>query len=161
MTRRIARELSAAIRRLIAGVAEKDDLSKEVAEATGALLVYRGWTAGLAVTPEGEVVEYDWEWDRGKVTVPDANWRNVALRTAAQKFPELQDLAPPRPSSAVTCPACDGSGFFYKRVGCGICWQAGWIVLPKDRAAAKRVLAEAAKQQELLRQFEREARRRT
>jgi hypothetical protein len=118
---------------LIAGVIQtaESSMSKEVAEATGALLVYADMGGALAVTPGGEVVYYD--LDRKVTGVPEEKWRIVALRKAAQKFPELRDLAPERPGNAVSCPACAGRGVVLERFDCGACWGAGWVVSPNER----------------------------
>jgi hypothetical protein len=156
MNRRIARDLSAAVRRVTGELAlwtAESSPHKEVAAATGGLPAYLGWTAALVITPEGDVLEY--EYDTGITSVANQNWRTTALTTAARRFHELKDLAPVRPRSAVNCPLCDGHGVLVAllSVGCGTCWGAGWIELPKDRTAAKRLLAEAEEERERLRQL--------
>lgn len=125
-------EVSKKIRELIAGIEKKgeESISKEVAEAAGALLVYAGWGGALAVTPEGEVFLYD--YDTKLRSSPEENWRFFTLMKAARKFPELQDLAPPRPSAAVNCSSCGGRGVLFEKYDCGDCWASGWIV-PRDK----------------------------
>jgi hypothetical protein len=122
-------EISKKIRELIAGAAQGSEasMSKEVAEAAGALLVYAGMGGALAVTPEGGVVLYD--FDERVISAPEEGWQLFALKRAAKKFPELLELAPSRPSAAVNCPSCGGRGVVFDKYGCGDCWGLGWTVL--------------------------------
>jgi hypothetical protein len=88
--------------------------------------VYSDMGGALAITPEGEVLEYDFET---RITaVAEGNWRTAGFTRAARRFPELKDLAPLRPSSAVNCPVCGGCGVIVANIGCGTCWGTGWIV---------------------------------
>jgi hypothetical protein len=133
MNPRVTSEISAAIRRLIADIAQQTEpsIDKEVVEATGELPVYKGWTGALAVTPAGEVIFYDYETKAGESR--DEGWQVLAITKAARRFPELKDLAPPKPSTAVSCPSCGGLGTVFGRFDCGTCWASGWIVLPDKR----------------------------
>lgn len=120
--------MSAAIRRLAEEAAQQSEGSatKEAAHATGSLPVHTDMGGALAVTPDGEVVHYDFE--TGATKAPEENWRIYALAKAARRFPELLDLAPPRPQGAVTCSSCSGLGVVLEGLDCGTCLGLGWTV---------------------------------
>lgn len=79
MSCKVDTDISATIRRLIASAAQKTapSIDREVTQATGGLLVYADMSGALAVTPDGGVVFYD--FDTRVTSVPDENWRGVAL----------------------------------------------------------------------------------
>lgn len=125
MTDLIGRDIGDAIRRLIAA-AEKSEsaVTAEAARATGGLPVHVDMGGALVVTPKGDVVQYDFE--TRATSVPDNKWRTLALSKAARRFSELKDLAPSRPSNAITCPDCGGSGSIHG-TDCFECLGTGWI----------------------------------
>jgi len=103
-------------------------MAKEVLDATGGLPVYAGWVVALAITPDGEVVEYD--WDGKSIQSVQGGWRTFALRRAARRFDVLRSLEPRKPDSAVDCRACGGRGVVTMgglSLDCGVCWGGGWI----------------------------------
>ena len=137
MTSRVSIKTSEAIRRLAAKAAQEPGSSviKEVAQATGALPVHADMGGALAVTPEGDVIQYDFE--TGATSAPEGNWRILALAKAARRFSELRELAPPKPNSAVVCPSCGGRGVTLGNADCGACWGTGWTTLPKSSLCKK------------------------
>jgi hypothetical protein len=80
-------------------------------EQFGALPLYLGWTETLGILPDGRLVRWSTEDEyvglRPIETQLDAN---VALVEGSKKYPALAHLIPQRPSSALTCPACRGTG---------------------------------------------------
>jgi hypothetical protein len=103
----------------------ESSVNRTVADAIGALSVYADMGGALALTPEGEVVQYDFE--NGDTSIPDENMQKFALVRAAQRFAELRDLAPRRPDSATTCPMCAGLGVVVHGMYCGKCSGTGWV----------------------------------
>jgi hypothetical protein len=126
MKSRMSIAARAAIRRLAAEAEQQPEGSatQQAAHATGALPVHTDIGGALAVTPDGEVVLYDFE--KGVASVPEEHWRIYALAKAARRYPELRELAPPRPHDAVTCPSCGGFGFVLESLECGPCLGLGW-----------------------------------
>ena len=98
---------------------------REAATVTGALPVHIEMGGALALTADGDIVQYDFE--TGTTNVPEEVWRIAALVKAARRFPELRDLVPPRPIGAVDCPACGGRGLILGDMDCGTCIATGWI----------------------------------
>jgi|SRR5947209_9111989 len=98
------------------------------------LPLYLGWTAFLAINPEGEIIYMPTE---GEPIVPrvetDPVQRNLALCQGSKRYPELACLIPPKPDGANVCPGCNGTGVHpstsietYKALICR-CGGAGWL----------------------------------
>ena len=123
----VSTKIKDAIRLLTLKAAQEPESSvnRTVAAALGALSVYADMGGALALTPEGEVVHYDFE--NGATTIPDQNMQIFARVRAAQRFPELQELAPQRPDSATSCPICEGRGEIVYGMYCGNCCGTGWV----------------------------------
>jgi hypothetical protein len=131
MSPRVSIKIRDAISRLTAEAARESESSaiKEAARATGALPVHTDMSGALALTSNGDVIQYDFE--TGTTSAPEENWRIAALTKAARRFPELRDLAPPRPNSAVDCPSCSGRGVILGNMDCGTCFGTGWTAQSK------------------------------
>lgn len=122
-------ELAGTIMRLSHEAAVGASLSeaREAAARTGGVPVHADLGGVLVLAPDGSVLHYD--PDSGGVSlVADEHWRILALVKAARKFPELQQLRPPRPKTAVACPPCGGDGVILGGVDCGACSGSGWSV---------------------------------
>jgi hypothetical protein len=81
---------------------------------------------------DGKVVSFnrDEPFDVQVVDVPNAEI--AVLGHAWTKFPELAPLVPVRPSHAIDCPACDGSGAFrhekHPSAFSCYCGGLGWLL---------------------------------
>src|ERR1051325_6294012 len=65
-----------------------------------------------SIRPNGEIVSFPWD-EPHKVDVEnDPRIRNIVLCQGAKKYPELEELIPTRPTDAVECPDCKGTGIF-------------------------------------------------
>ena len=127
MTPPVKTEIKEAIRFLTLKAAQElvSSVNRLVADEVGALAVYADIGGSLALTPEGEVVHYDFE--NGATSVPDENMQKFARVRAAQRFPELRDLAPEKPDNATSCPMCSGRGEILHSMFCGRCLGTGWV----------------------------------
>lgn len=101
----------------------------------GFLPLYVGWSRVLGITPGGEIVEWDPEGAReGIQAASNPYLRRVALAQGAIKYPELAPLLPTRPSEALTCKQCGGSGALADtRLVCE-CGGLGWLLPDEDRS---------------------------
>ena len=76
-----------------------------------ALPLYYGWTAVMALRPDGEAVCIPYENEPGDVEViNDEVQRNLGLFRATKLHPDLRFLIPSRPADARDCPLCRGTG---------------------------------------------------
>jgi len=94
-----------------------------------ALLLIATIGGSLYLTPDGKVLESDWERGDTLIEEKDVGIRNAALVFASRKYPELAALLPQRPASATDCAQCSGLGWL--RLGgrdnvCGDCSGLGW-----------------------------------
>lgn len=129
MNPRLAEEIRALLERTLVGlpVDAATALDKQVALATGGLPVYADIGGAIAITPEGEFRSYDHETTEVSASV-DAKWRRVALTHAAEKYPSLAALRPMKPSDAIGCPQCHGTGRLLKDLlRCATCVGTGWL----------------------------------
>jgi hypothetical protein len=93
------------------------------------------WDMGgcAAIRPTGEIVSWAWD-EETKVSVDNTPLgRNRALFQGAAKYPGLLPFLPSRPSTAVTCVHCKGTGklsilpeAFPGQFVC-FCGGAGWV----------------------------------
>ncbi len=102
----------------------------------GFLPLYVGWVAVLGLRPDGSFVRWDYENDRATVKpLSDAYWQRMAICQGTRKYPELRALLPERPATALTCPACGGSGQMSgapPQIVCQ-CGGTGWIIPGEQR----------------------------
>lgn len=94
------------------------------------LPLYLGWTASFGIRSDGSLVR--WEHDESLDSVhelTDEFWRRTALFQGLKRYPELRELIPARPATAVDCHVCKGTGGFLGRpeLVCE-CGGAGWVV---------------------------------
>ena len=110
------------IRRLIEEAAEASDWRSSCADSER-LPVFNLWGPVMYLTPAGEVV-IDHEEDR-PTRLADPAERAFALARAAETYPELAHLKPPRPPAAATCNLCSGHGRITVSHGEILPWQDG------------------------------------
>jgi hypothetical protein len=119
--------VSALIERLIEDClrGSNDSLAK-TARAHRVLPVYADVDGSLFLKPNGEV--WSQNADSPLKLEESPHWCLVARLAAAERFPELAELVPIRPSAAVDCADCEGSGRVLNGlVRCGVCYGLGWI----------------------------------
>jgi len=110
------------IGRLIEEAAQASDWRSSCADS-GRLPVYNIWGPVMYLTPAGEVV-IDHEEDRPTRPADPAE-RDFALARAAEQYPELAHLKPPRPRAAPTCRLCCGHGRIAVSQGRILPWRDG------------------------------------
>ena len=107
-------------------VLSADVWDRELAKSTGCLPVYADMGGTLLLSPSGEITCFDHGTDEiGPAN--DAGWESIARMFAAERFPDLADIRPVRPSEAVDCPNCGGTGRATQfKILCGNCNATGW-----------------------------------
>lgn len=88
------------------------------------------WSYGF-LTPDGELVQTEWEPDEISRT---KNIQEVtcAIVIAARRFPQLECFIPAQPKESIVCPACQGTKLFGTNVvtgepsRCVVCAGLGW-----------------------------------
>ena len=106
-----------------------------IARRWKALPVYADMGGALFITTAGDVLVVDSNqcWDESTELEVEISrrWRAAAFITAAEHYPQLAFLRPPRPSSAVDCPVCHGTARILLGTSaefrCMHCWAHGWI----------------------------------
>lgn len=101
----VTRSQSRAIRGLIASFQTDSPDSADVARHR-ALPLYVGWVATIGITPKGDIVE----WSDDGLRPAESRWVISALVQGSKQYPALASLIPPRPTTAHTCPDCQGTG---------------------------------------------------
>jgi len=107
--------------------------------AEGTLLLVRDWTHDVVLLPGGDVLVLDTEDGQAPRTATEEEARTALFR-AIRHYPELLSLLPSRPSEAVTCDQCDGTGVLIaslqnpalRGLVCR-CGGAGWVVAERGR----------------------------
>ena len=111
-----------------AAISAESDSARRAAKATGGLPLQCDMGGVLVLTPLGTVLHYDPE--TGAVaSVDDDRWKTAALVKAARRYPELIALFPVKPSNAVVCLQCRGTGMILGTLDCGKCMGAGWLAV--------------------------------
>jgi hypothetical protein len=97
------------------------------------------WTGFMALRLDGQIVWVPYDNEPGEIEfVREETLRNMGLFRGATLHPELHFLMPIRPSDAVDCPDCRGTGklcfpasmkHLADRISCS-CGGVGW--LPQD-----------------------------
>lgn len=116
------------IKRLVRDVVESPEVPeayRDAARETGALPVYCDVGGCLAITPGGEIVEFNAE-NHSVRPVRDPAWRRRALVRAARRYQELEGLRPEKPAHAVWCTVCRGRGVAVDDLDCAECDGLGW-----------------------------------
>jgi hypothetical protein len=105
---------------------------RELACRFEALPVYADLGGALLLRPDGEILVVAWE-DEEKAVPADQRWTGLGRAAAAEFFPELRTVLPPRPAAAAACEACRGAGLERWWIGaskgvtfCGRCFGLGW-----------------------------------
>jgi len=88
--------------------------------------VHADMGGALVLTTSGQVMQYDFE--TGNLSQADERWSALALSKAARTYPALKALTTSRPTGAVTCSVCNGTGILWERADCETCWGRGWTV---------------------------------
>lgn len=119
------------IHRLIEETAQADDW-RSGSVRPGLLPLFNYWGPVLYLTPAGDVVRNDDE--DGPLRPADPAERDFGLARAAEHYPELVHLTPPRPRNATTCDRCLGRGRLMfsseppRYVYCPDCNSLGWTI---------------------------------
>lgn len=94
-----------------------------------ALPVYADMERLLLLRSDGEVLsKANANAECSPVAEQSAYWCLIARLTAAEKFPELAELVPARPQSAIDCKDCEGRGkVLNDMVRCEVCHGLGWV----------------------------------
>jgi hypothetical protein len=76
-----------------------------------ALPLYVGFAETIAIQADGTLIRWshEGEWP-GVRPVAEATWVNIALARCVATYPELRRLLPTRPSDAISCDGCGGTG---------------------------------------------------
>jgi histidine triad (HIT) family protein len=102
----------------------------DIVKTNNALPVYADMGGILFLRPNGEILCLP---DDGSSLKPetDLSWCTIALVSAAEKYPELSFLLPPRPETAKDCSDCQGTGKIkihqIAYAGCSRCNTLGWV----------------------------------
>ncbi len=76
-----------------------------------ALPLFFGWTAFIALRPDGQIVLVPYDDEPGDVEViREDRLRNLGLCQGTKLHPKLQFLLPTRPTGAIDCSDCRGTG---------------------------------------------------
>ncbi len=96
-----------------------DDSSSVCAHAHARAAIARGnalplffdWTGFMALRLDGQIVWIPYDDEPGDIeVVPDERLRNMGLFRGIKLHPELHFLMPSKPSEAIVCPDCRGTG---------------------------------------------------
>jgi hypothetical protein len=78
-----------------------------------ALPLFFDWSAFMALCRDGQIVWVPYDNEPGEVeVVREERLRNLGLFQGTRLHPDLPFLLPTRPSDAIDCPACRGTGKF-------------------------------------------------
>src|SRR5262249_36735571 len=84
--------------------------ARRAAAGAHALPLDFGWTACLALRPDGQVVCIDYDEPEQARVVEDERERIIGLFRGGRNDPDLRWLIPERPFGAIDCPDCRGTG---------------------------------------------------
>ena len=106
---------------------------RDVARQFNALPVYSDLGGTLFITTSLQILSI--RSDDTIVAEEHApQWKLVALVAAAERFPELKQLLPARPSGVVDCAVCSGTGRLAQGPRCGACLGLGWPPLHSNNS---------------------------
>ena len=99
----------------------------DTAKRTKCLPVYGDLSGTIVLSMSGELFFCDGESETIS-PLDEVLWKNVALVSLVEKYPDLSELLPVRPSHASMCPTCSGMGKVMDgRLFCGMCGGLGWV----------------------------------
>jgi|GraSoi013_1_40cm_1032412.scaffolds.fasta_scaffold254418_1 hypothetical protein len=101
--------------------AKASDLSRVSSDGTG-FRIYADMGGAIFIRPDGSMIS---ETGSSHPDPIDAKWRTVALVASMREHPELRELLPQRPDTAVQCGPCIGTGRLLGVI-CGTCFGLGW-----------------------------------
>ena len=104
---------------------------RDVAIRFEALPVYSDMGGTLFITPSLQILVMRSD-DGGLNEESSPEWRLVALVAAAERFAALKQLLPSRPSAALDCSVCAGTGRLMD-IRCGTCFGLGWPALHSSK----------------------------
>ena len=104
---------------------------RDVAIRFEALPVYSDMGGTLFITPSLQILVMRSD-DGGLSEESSPEWRLVALVAAAERFAALKQLLPSRPSAALDCSVCAGTGRLMG-IRCGTCFGLGWPALHSSK----------------------------
>jgi len=101
------------------------------------------WGGCYGVRPDGEIVVLDFNQDEPYELEPETEPRicRMVLFQGSKKYPELSELVPTRPTDAVNCKSCNGTGiepmnqklgFDEERIVCW-CGGLGWLTRDEEQ----------------------------
>jgi hypothetical protein len=128
-----ASEIKARIEGIISDFSSAATSLRNIASELNALPVYLDGGGGLALKPNGGIVEFSWEHPKDAQPIDDLRVVNIALFQGSKKYPELKSLIPLRPPNATVCPYCQGTGYPTSASGSNVenivcyCGGVGWI----------------------------------
>jgi hypothetical protein len=105
---------------------KEPSLWHEAATVADGLPVYCDIGGCLVIRADGRVVEF--RSATGDVCeIEDLSWLRLAAASAADRYPELAEIRPKRPSKAVDCDVCMGVGLLRATsLRCKACMGLGW-----------------------------------
>jgi hypothetical protein len=103
---------------------------EQAVRSAGALPIYSDIGATIFLRPDGAILIQPHHSDDAPVVEERRSWRILALSLGAEKYPEIRDFLPQRPSGSDDCLECGGSGRF--KVAeltfvCNTCHGIGWV----------------------------------
>lgn len=97
-----------------------------------AIILFGGPSHIALLDVDGRVWNYD-PSDESLQGVVDGPMKVFFIAVAARHRPALRTWLPTRPSTALDCMRCGGSGWMGEGgPGCHFCWGLGWIPEPDD-----------------------------
>ena len=120
-------------RRLAEYLGKADGEFRDIASRLEALPVYSDLGGTLFITPSLHILSL-----RSDDTVVSeelsSEWKLIALVAAAERFPELGQLLPVRPSGVTPCEVCSGTGRLQQSLRCASCFGLGWPALHSNNS---------------------------
>lgn len=110
----ISREHSALITKLIEdfinGTGPDPNNVRQLAAEKNVLPLLLDFGGMCAIDSAGDILSFVWDDTEHPQIESDPRIRNVALFQGGKKYPELNNLIPPKPDDASVCPHCRGTG---------------------------------------------------
>jgi hypothetical protein len=122
-----------AIRQYILANRTKHPDIAEFVSNLGGLPLYVDWSGGVAIRPDGELIEFLWDEPESIKVEVDPRYRFIALFLGSRRYEELAALRPIRTAADRDCPICEGTGRLRELEEIGTthilcyCGGAGWL----------------------------------